>query len=65
MFIQNQKAKCFYISSPVCHDTIVQLACVKHTISVHPEPGSNSNINNFNLFTLNVKNSQIKNLIIN
>jgi len=25
----------------------VQLACVKHTTSVHPEPGSNSYYNNY------------------
>ena len=28
--------------SPLKHKTFVRLACVKHTASVHPEPGSNS-----------------------
>ena len=28
--------------SPVRHVTNIQLACVKYTASVHPEPGSNS-----------------------
>jgi hypothetical protein len=30
--------------------TLVRLACVKHTASVHPEPGSNSLKISMNLF---------------
>ena len=32
--------------SPVCHvvKNNIQLACLKHAASVHPEPGSNSHI---------------------
>ena len=45
MFYSKLKGKILRISSPVCYVNLVdsvQLACVKHTISVHPEPGSNS-----------------------
>ena len=28
--------------SPVRHEKIIRLACVKYATSVHPEPGSNS-----------------------
>ena len=48
------RGKFFTRYSPVRHDTFYRsrsshrLACVKHSVSVHPEPGSNSS---FNLFT--------------
>ena len=58
------RGKFFTRYSPVRHDTFYRsrsshrLACVKHSVSVHPEPGSNSSFNiNFhylNLFFLGV-----------
>ena len=45
------RGKFFTRYSPVRHDTFYRsrsshrLACVKHSVSVHPEPGSNSSFN--------------------
>ena len=49
------RGKFFTRYSPVRHDTFYRsrsshrLACVKHSVSVHPEPGSNSSFNLCNL----------------
>ena len=58
------RGKFFTRYSPVRHDTFYRsrsshrLACVKHSVSVHPEPGSNSSFNIYfhylNLFFLGV-----------
>ena len=42
MFYPKLKGKNSVYSSPVRYENFVQLACIKHTTSVHPEPGSNS-----------------------
>ena len=47
MFYPLLKGSLSIFTHPFATKNLVKLACVKHTTSVHSEPGSNSIYNNF------------------